>query len=437
VEIFVVITIACALLALLLPAVLAANGSAKNSTCAEHLQKLCTACLQFEQAHGFIPPSTSNGKRGFMAWILPHLDQSLAESYNYNAEWYDSTNQKAIQTQLPIFYCPDSPVESHLSKGITGNAAWTGACIDYGMVTALDQSTARYQGVLSAQKRMRGFVLTKTRFAEVTDGLSNTLLFMERAGFPDIWLCGKKVDPSVVGMTAGDTAKHSVWATPRIAIGVRGHTLDGLSSPGPYAVNRSNYKGAYSFHPKSAKIGMGDSSVRTLNEGIDIYVFYALCTIQGEEPLPATDSYGDAELPNRKSVVPVHGTIFAGGKPAAGAVVCFHPRSDAGSRAWRSFGAVKPDGTFSLTTYVASDGAPEDDYVVTIYWSDGDAEPRVGWDASALRPDLLKSRFATREYSPLRAKVGNGPVEYAPVDLNSSEVADAHEYLFSASNGRP
>src|SRR5262245_1565771 len=68
----------------------------------------------------------------------------------------------------------------------------------------------------------------------------------------------------------------------------------------------------------------------------------------------------------QKPVVPVRSTFLVSGKPAAGAIVCFHPIGDA--RGLRSSGRVGNDGVLSLTTYVPADGAPEGEYIVTVYW---------------------------------------------------------------------
>jgi hypothetical protein len=138
-------------------------------------------------------------------------------------------------------------------------------------------------------------------------------------------------------------------------------------------------------------------------------------------------------FPDRKPVVPVTGKIVAGGKPAAGAVVCFHPLDDPGPRALRSNGRVGADGSFALTTYAVSDGAPSGEYVVTIYWADPSKAPPddEDEDSSDLPPDLLKGRFAARETSPLRARVANEPTAFATVDVQTSEVAGAKQFSFS------
>ena len=153
-----------------------------------------------------------------------------------------------------------------------------------------------------------------------------------------------------------------------------------------------------------------------------------LVCLAGLGILAGTFGCGKSQIPNRKTVIPVKGTVFVGGRPAAGAVVCFHPLADPGSRALRSNGRVGDDGAFSLTTYVMADGAPEGEYVITVYWADPSKKPRNEDEESDLPPDLLKGRFATRQVSVLRAKVGGKATEFAPVDLGSNEVVKSREY---------
>ena len=68
-------------------------------------------------------------------------------------------------------------------------------------------------------------------------------------------------------------------------------------------------------------------------------------------------------------VFPVTGSLFVRGKPAAGAMVTFHPADALNDyRATRSFATVEADGSFALTTYFPGDGVPSGDYVVTLNW---------------------------------------------------------------------
>jgi hypothetical protein len=135
-----------------------------------------------------------------------------------------------------------------------------------------------------------------------------------------------------------------------------------------------------------------------------------------------------SKMPDRRPVVPVRGAVFVDKKPAAGAVVSFQPRGNSNVRALRANGRVGDDGAFSLTTYVTADGAPPGDYIVTVYWADPSKKPPDDEESTDLAPDLLRGRFAARDVSVLRATVGGKPIEFAAIDLSSSEVVNSAEY---------
>jgi hypothetical protein len=117
---------------------------------------------------------------------------------------------------------------------------------------------------------------------------------------------------------------------------------------------------------------------------------------------------GCSDNGDRKPVHPVRGSILYQGKPAAHALVVFHPLDDAGKGAVRPRGQVGADGTFTLTTYDANDGAPAGEYAVTVEWwlsaasrktREGDGTPPV---------NRLPSRYARPQTSGLRVKIGEG-----------------------------
>jgi prepilin-type N-terminal cleavage/methylation domain-containing protein len=289
VELLVVIAIIGVLVALLLPAIQAAREAARRSQCTNNLKQLALATHSFEEAHNFIPPSATDAvgnRRGYMSYILPFLEETnLGQLYNPKIEWFAPDNQTAIQTQLPQLQCPSAPDNPRTSSGTTDSTAWKGATSDYGVSQGLDSSTTTHMGI-SAEKRLkRGFTRDRetTLFKDVTDGLSNSILMVEIAGQPDLWILDQKRDPSVIGKTAASLAENGVWAGRKFKLSPRGHTLDGLTFPGLCALNCSNNSGMYSFHPGIALACMGDGSVRALQEGLDIYVLYALTTIQAEE----------------------------------------------------------------------------------------------------------------------------------------------------------
>lgn len=108
---------------------------------------------------------------------------------------------------------------------------------------------------------------------------------------------------------------------------------------------------------------------------------------------------------NRKPVQPVRGKLTHQGAPAVGARVTFHLVDAATKKSSPVADAnVEADGAFVLTSYVAWDGAPVGEYVVTATLR----EPPFD-DRGQPGPNRLPGVFASANTSPLRATVKLGP----------------------------
>jgi hypothetical protein len=111
---------------------------------------------------------------------------------------------------------------------------------------------------------------------------------------------------------------------------------------------------------------------------------------------------------DRKPVYPVRGRVLYEGKPAAHALVVFHPLADAGKGAVLPRGQVGADGTFTLTTYDANDGAPAGEYAVTVEWWLSTATTRTREGDGTPPVNRLPPRYARPQTSGLRVKIGEG-----------------------------
>lgn len=134
----------------------------------------------------------------------------------------------------------------------------------------------------------------------------------------------------------------------------------------------------------------------------------------------------------RQAVYPVTGVLLLGGVAASGAHVSFHPVGGTGpGRGFPARGLVDGEGKFQLTTYTTGDGAPEGDYIVTVYWAA--PQPAASHDeedddsANELPPDRLGGRFRSAGTSKLRAHVAPQPTNFAPLDLSGPEVTQGGE----------
>ncbi|MGL5097824.1 MAG: DUF1559 domain-containing protein, partial [Planctomycetia bacterium] len=80
----------------------------------------------------------------------------------------------------------------------------------------------------------------------------------------------------------------SAWGAGNVA-DIRGYNDDATDDKGACVINCSNYFAFYSFHLGGAHATMADGSARLLSEGIDVRVFTALMTRDGEEIISDAD----------------------------------------------------------------------------------------------------------------------------------------------------
>jgi prepilin-type processing-associated H-X9-DG protein len=181
IELLIVLAIVTLLLGLLLPALQKARGAAHRSRCAGNLKQLGIAHQQYHDQFGYLPAGLSVFyasdpwvKVGWHARILPFLEQeslfirmqaALKEDIPFFA---NQDNLQILRTVLPFYACPADP-RSLSAHDVYGNG--------------LLESFPSYLGVEGTDQFARDGVLfsnSRIRWAEVTDGLSATLLVGER-----------------------------------------------------------------------------------------------------------------------------------------------------------------------------------------------------------------------------------------------------------------
>ncbi|UUO04500.1 DUF1559 domain-containing protein [Blastopirellula sp. J2-11] len=212
VELLVVIAIIGTLIALLLPAVQQAREAARRMQCTNNLKQLGLAMHNFHDTYGKLPPMShedwgnddTQANWGWAVLVMPQMElNSTVEALNptsgvvtsdywprkatgntLHAAAADPALKPILQTPISAFICPStSGPELNDSKPIpydSGNGDTFLARSDYVVVNDKDKI---YRG--SSTNRPDGcFVWTRmnppVRFADITDGLTNTLLIGER-----------------------------------------------------------------------------------------------------------------------------------------------------------------------------------------------------------------------------------------------------------------
>jgi hypothetical protein len=112
-----------------------------------------------------------------------------------------------------------------------------------------------------------------------------------------------------------------------------------------------------------------------------------------------------------KRVYPVTGKVLYEGKPAAGAVVHFHPQDKSASPPRVPMAEVGADGTFRLTTFAKGDGAPPGRYAVTVFWG------MLAKEGEGLDKIYVPGRYLHPATSGLSAEVPSKATELPPFQL--------------------
>lgn len=305
IELLVVIAITSLLMALLLPAVQQAREAARGTQCKNNLRQLGLAHHQRCDTHGTFPPAFVNkgpyGTSGFSfthGWapfILPFIDQqALYDLYRWDFPLYAVENQPVMSRQLYVFRCPSTPEQDRFMEfGPFKFYQTKGACGDYATTLGVDAVLAQlgrvdsvpdYRGALThvpTPALTASLNPSPTRFADLIDGTSNTILLAEDAGRPRRWLRRTSGEDQVL--------EGGAWNHFKGGIILQGKSADVTPRLGTCSMNCNNNAEIYSFHPGGANVVIADGSVRFLAEQIEIRVLARLITRAGGEVVSGSD----------------------------------------------------------------------------------------------------------------------------------------------------
>jgi prepilin-type N-terminal cleavage/methylation domain-containing protein/prepilin-type processing-associated H-X9-DG protein len=288
VELLVVIAIIGVLVALLLPAVQAAREASRRMKCINNMKQLALGAQNFYSTHQQFPSTRINPSVYWGAQLLPYMEQKpLNGIYRFDVNYNAIENADAVKYALPFHMCPTAPTNPRFDLNVPQATGRPYAISDYTAISSVSGNLwTGSPPVISTPKPpstegvFAGNQPTRTR--DITDGTSNTILFIECAGRPDLWRAGKMIPNPTNSATL--RVLLGGWAASNLSV-MRGYTPDGATQPGPCMINCSNLYAANSFHSGLVNIAFADGSARSLSAQADINVIVGVMTMAGGEAL--------------------------------------------------------------------------------------------------------------------------------------------------------
>ena len=340
IELLVVIAVIAILVSLLLPAVQQAREAARTAQCKNNLKQLALASHNFESTYKSLPAGLelSDRRRGesvnglnewfgmtFYQYLLPFLDQQpLADRFNTNVRIEEMPLAEAAENLLnpqtgvrdagaptaavvPSFLCPSDLFDGvgraafeldHDNRGYPvgwfAPSSYVGNCGTNN--TYFISSSMRADGVMHMHgpgSRPSGWMTflpanaEPTRFADLRDGTTSTLLFGERfhsdpnfqrllrsGGDPDRYARYPLGMHSAWAWQGGGNGTIQVLASSAVPINYR---IPDDATPG-YSILNERMRAFGSGHPGGANFALADGSVQFLSESLDLVTFQALST---------------------------------------------------------------------------------------------------------------------------------------------------------------
>jgi prepilin-type N-terminal cleavage/methylation domain-containing protein/prepilin-type processing-associated H-X9-DG protein len=307
IELLVVIAIIAILIGLLLPAVQKVRAAAARIQCQNNLKQIGLALHNYHDSNNALPgnirpSSTGTVRVRWATYLLPYIEQqAMYNAYNQSVNWSDPANLPVTSQRVKIYECPSAPNGQILDGAPENNWVPIVANGDYSGFYGVSPELVSLGLVDPASAGVSNGALSKTeklRFADFTDGLSNTLHLTESAGRPNVWRNGRLV----LTANGNNRVNGGGWCRPATELNIlRGSSADGTTFPGPAAINVTNGENIgtyphpfygvdgsgqiYGFHSGGVNALFGDGSVRFVQQSISIRTLAALISRNGGEVL--------------------------------------------------------------------------------------------------------------------------------------------------------
>jgi prepilin-type N-terminal cleavage/methylation domain-containing protein/prepilin-type processing-associated H-X9-DG protein len=278
IELLVVIAIIAILIGLLLPAVQKVREAAARIKCKNNLKQIGLALHNYHDRNFELPPGYRTGVAtggaelgpgwGWATFLLDDLEQNnVRRQIDITLPIGHANHATARIQKFKVFLCPsDDDIGTFMTTTVAVNVAHGNYVGVFG-TNEIEGSESAGNGVFYRNSR--------TRFGDVTDGLSNTYVVGERSS--DIALA-----------TWAGAPPGAEVPLRRDPTEVEGNFLLVLGR-GDHSPNHpsSHIDDFYSRHTQGLNCLFADGSVHSIGNGVNMNVWYGIQTRKGGEVIPA------------------------------------------------------------------------------------------------------------------------------------------------------
>ena len=330
IEIVIVVIVIGILAAILLPAIGSVREGARRTTCMNQMRQLGLGLQNYENRHSRFPPAKTTEKtreskeylnddtndcpdgwfdagdrccpsspededdpweydedegvckkkwiQNALMYILPYLELDyISDKIDMTMDWDEGANEDIAKQHVYLFLCPSAPYRDP-SNNYDATDYTVAYKIDSGTLYN-DLQALGYGGESSALERGFLGVDTFNTHSQISDGMGNTFMMVERAGHPYMYKDGKYSHVYKNNMR---------WAGSRAAFSINEMHYDPTEGDegmekGWKIMNRKNSQEIYSFHPGGAVFLYGDGAAKFESELMDPVTFANLFTRDGGE----------------------------------------------------------------------------------------------------------------------------------------------------------
>jgi prepilin-type N-terminal cleavage/methylation domain-containing protein/prepilin-type processing-associated H-X9-DG protein len=325
IELLVVIAIIGVLVGLLLPAVQKVREAANRAQCQNNLKQIGLALHNYHDSYKRFPPGYIDGNTktsadpggtpdndvgpgwGWAALLLPYIEQdNVFNQINLTVGVGIGVNTQISLQPIKIYQCPSdglqdpfplydstftNPIATVAHANYVGNNGWVECFNNAGGFFSGGVGNDGLPGMIGTAANGPFFRNSRTKIANVLDGMSNTVFAGERSSnhSPSTW---------TGAVTGGRCPAWMANQPPVPYIPPPGPPYDNADFDEAFILSHGNATHLpsadfpvydpdtfYSFHPGGANFLFGDGSVHFLATSINPVTYQALCTIAGREIL--------------------------------------------------------------------------------------------------------------------------------------------------------